>query len=391
MLQKFTVNNFKSLVNVTYEPGVANLLLGVNSSGKTNLCQALRFLSRLAQRREATIFHVWHGVTEQTPPDQARNIYFDQPTIDLGCTCELTVNDEQLTFVYSLVIRPDGPFSIETETLYVSGGAFGVETVTLLENKAGEIRLLDEDSYLQGLDLDACYQDTTMHNSATMLSLLYDKRANRRAMAFRRYLTAWQYYDLAPGCLRDDRFDSHADVLRPDGSNLTSVLFRFKSIDKQRYQRLVELVQSVDQRVAALDFATVGNYIQMELVDAQGHRFNMSSISDGTLRFMALCYIVLDNARMRHPPLTIIEEAEGSLYARNLEPLFELFDLSGAGGQYIFTSHSSYFIELFGTHLDNVIVMQDQGTHSALITPDPVQMRAYVGDTPLSEWRFKRA
>lgn len=61
MLRKFTVNNFKSLINVAYEPGAVNLLIGVNNSGKTNLCQALRFLSRAAQEH-GTLFDAWQGV-----------------------------------------------------------------------------------------------------------------------------------------------------------------------------------------------------------------------------------------------------------------------------------------------------------------------------------------
>ena len=45
MLQEFRVDNFKSLINVVFKPREINLLIGRNNSGKTNLCQALRFVS----------------------------------------------------------------------------------------------------------------------------------------------------------------------------------------------------------------------------------------------------------------------------------------------------------------------------------------------------------
>ena len=45
MLQEFRVDNFKSLINVIFRPQAVNLLLGMNNSGKTNLCQALRFVA----------------------------------------------------------------------------------------------------------------------------------------------------------------------------------------------------------------------------------------------------------------------------------------------------------------------------------------------------------
>jgi predicted ATPase len=385
MLCKFTVNNFKSLVNVTYEPGGVNLLIGVNSSGKTNFCQALRFLSQLAHTRGKAIFRIWQDVTERTPPNLARNLYVDHPTMDLGCTCELTVDGQALTFRYALTIRPEGAFSVQAETLQVSGGAHGADGVTLLQNKAGRIRLLDEERYLRGVSPNDCYQDAVMQNSATMLSLLYDKGANRRAIAFREYLTGWQFYDMAPHRLRGDRLDPQADVLKPDGANLVSALFHLKKYNEDCYRRLIELVKTVEPRLDALDFTTIGDYVQMELVDTQGHRFSVPSISDGTLRFMALCYVILSNACQRIPALIVIEEPEGGLYVPALGALFEMLDASGVGGQYIFTSHSLYLVALLDAHLENVIMVQDQGTHSTLTRPDLAETCEYLAKIPVDK------
>jgi predicted ATPase len=386
MLCKFTVNNFKSLINVTYEPGAVNLLIGVNNSGKTNLCQALRFLSRTARKQEETLWSIRHDVIGSDWP--MHNVYFDHPTIDLGCTCELMVDGETLTFHYSLKLLAVIPIQLGTERLQAFGGPFGSGGTTLLENEAGEIRLLNEERYLKGDPPDACYQDTTAEKIATMLSRLHDWRANQRAIAFREYLAGWQYYDLDPRRLRDDRFDSQAWVSL-DGSNLASVLFHLKNRDERRYRRLLELVQKIERRLDALNFTTVGERIQMQLTDIQDHRFDLASISNGTLRFMALCYIILNNARQSSPPLTIIEEPENGLYVRYLKPLFELIDPTGANGQYIFTSHSPYFIDLFDAYLENVMLMEDRGTYSALIRPDPAQVRKYLEEMPLGELHFR--
>ena len=45
MLKEFRVDNYKSLINGVFRPQGMNLLLGMNNSGKTSLCQALQFLS----------------------------------------------------------------------------------------------------------------------------------------------------------------------------------------------------------------------------------------------------------------------------------------------------------------------------------------------------------
>ena len=153
MLRQFTVNNFKSLINVTYEPGAVNLLVGTNNSGKTNLCQALRFLGQAA-REQGTLFDAWQDVK-----GSGKNVYFDHPTIDLSCTCELAVDDELLKLHYSFSLRaiPPGPFAIDTEQLQISGGSFGSGGVILLKNENGRGRWLNEDRYLQNEPLDTCY------------------------------------------------------------------------------------------------------------------------------------------------------------------------------------------------------------------------------------------
>lgn len=389
MLRKFTVNNFKSLINVTYEPGAVNLLVGVNNSGKTNLCQALRFLGQ-AVREQRALFDAWQDI-KGSKSILVENVYFDHPTVDLGCTCELTVDGKLSRFYYSLSLHAvsPGPLAVVTEQLQISGGPFGAEGVTLLENRDGEVRLLDEGRYLKSGPLAACYQGITTNVNTTMLSHLHDWQVNQRAMAFRNYLGGWQYYDLEPCRLRDDSFDSQADTLSPDGSNLASALFNLKNRDERRYRRFIELVQKVEQRLDALNFTIAGERIVMVLTDAQDHSFGISGASNGTLRFMALCYVVLNNARQSNPPLTIIEEPENGLYARYLKPLFELIDPTGAGGQYVFTSHSPYFIDLFDACLENITLMQDRGTYSALLKPDPVQVRKYLEEMPLGELHFR--
>lgn len=378
MLRQFTVNNFKSLINITYEPGAINLLIGVNNSGKTNFCQALCLLSQTARRQEA--------LSRNWP---AANVYFDHPTVDLGCTCELSEAGETLTFHYSLALRTAPPMGLVTEQLQISGGPFGSGNTVLLENEAGRVRLLNEEQHLSGKSVDDCYQSVTTYNTATALSFLNDRQANQRAIAFRDHLAAWQYYDLEPRRLRDDRFDPQADVLSFDGANLASVLFNLKNRDERRYRRLIELAQKLDRRLDALNFTTFRERIQMELTDTQDHRFSPASASSGTLRFMALCYIILNNTRQSNPPLTIIEEPENGLYVRYLKPLFELIDPMGSSGQYIFTAHSPYFIDLFDGYLENITLMKDRETYSALLKPDPARLRQYLADMPLGELHFR--
>ena len=51
MLTKITIRNFKSLANVEVELGQVNLFVGANGSGKSNLLEALSFLSSAVDGR----------------------------------------------------------------------------------------------------------------------------------------------------------------------------------------------------------------------------------------------------------------------------------------------------------------------------------------------------
>jgi predicted ATPase len=319
------------------------------------------------------------------------NVYFDHPTLDLSCTCDLIHQTSTLTFHYTLNLNAESALIIDPtiEELRVSGGQFGSNEVTLLENKAGQVRLLNETCFLQGKPVDSCYQETKVNGINTMLSQLHDWQANGSAIAFRDYLKGWRYYDLESRRLRNDRFDPQANLLNLGGDNLASVLFRLKNSDERRYRQLLELTQNVERRLDALNFTTAGERIYMELTDERDNRFGINSASNGTLRFMALAYIILNNVRQSNPPLTIIEEPENGLYVRYLKLLFELIDSTGNGGQYIFTSHSPYFIDLFEEHIENITLMEDRGTYSALVKPDPAKVRKYLEEMPLGELHFR--
>ena len=39
--------------------------------------------------------------------------------------------------------------------------------------------------------------------------------------------------------------------------------------------------------------------------------------------------------------------------------------------------------DLFDAHLENITLMEDRGTYSALVKPDPAQMRKYLEEMPL--------
>ena len=402
MLREFRVDNFKSLINVVFEPGGANLLIGRNNSGKTNLCQALRFVSgssrfKLDEAADGTA-GMRFGMT---------SFALDKSTIDFTVRAELPRGGERLTFEYELTVSPPRPGSAETavrldhEVLRVDGGAF--DDTVLLENVSGQGRLLNEKNPGNGVSPIADgmtqavvlrdgprYVETTAPTDATMLQRLFDVEANPTANHFKRYLTGWTYYDLAPVAMRTSLRKPGEFILQPDGGNLASVLFGLKSADERRYRRLMEVVRHVEPGFDVINFlGGAENNVFMLFEDRDGHALPAANASSGTLRFLALAYVLLAQPRAVPSPLFLIEEPENGLHVGVLKTLFEMADPPPAGPQIVFTSHAPYFIDLFDDHLDGIFLFDRDKGHTSITRPDPARVKARLEDFPLGEQHFR--
>ena len=403
MLREFRVDNFKSLINIVFEPQSANLLIGRNNSGKTNLCQALRFVSGSSMLKLDEAADVVAGMRFGMT-----NVALDKSTIDFTVRAELPSGGERLTFEYELTVSPPRLGSGETavqldrEILRVDGGAF--DDTVLLENISGQGRLLHEKYSGNGASPDAdgttqpavalrdvpTYIETTAPTDATMLQRLFDFEAHPTANRFKRYLTEWMYYDLAPAAMRTSLHKPGEVVVHPDGGNLASVLFGLKSANEREYRELMKVVRHVEPGFDIINFVGGGeNNVFMFFEDRDGHALLAENASSGTLRFLALAYVLLVQPRPVPSPLYLIEEPENGLHVGVLKTLFGMADPPPAGPQLVFTSHAPYFIDLFDDHLDGIFLFDRDKGHTSITRPDAARVKARLEDFPLGEQHFR--
>lgn len=398
MLREFRVDNFKSLINVVFEPRSTNLLIGRNNSGKTNLCQALRFVSESSRLKldEAAKVATGARVGSFALPKLATDFYI---------RADLRHGRELLMFEYELTVSSGGPgetaVRLDREILRVDGGAF--KDTVLLENVSGQGRLLHEKNSGNGVSSIADgmqvvlrdaprYVETTAPTDATMLQRLFDVEANPTANYFKHYVTAWAYYDLAPAALRTSLHKPGDFVVLPDGGNLASVLFELKSANERQYRRLMEVVRHVEPGFDIINFlGGTENNVFMVFENRDRHLLPAANASSGTLRFLALAYVLLVQPRAVPSPLYLIEEPENGLHVGVLKTLFEMADPPPAGPQLVFTSHAPYFIDLFDDddHLDGIFLFDRDKGHTSITRPDPARVKARLEDFPLGEQHFR--
>ncbi len=126
--------------------------------------------------------------------------------------------------------------------------------------------------------------------------------------------------------------------------------------------------------------------------DGRGNKFGLDNVSEGTLRYLAMCYLVLTGHDERDggwAPLMMIEEPENGIFVGHLKELFGRIDPSGQQGQLVFTSHSPYFIDLFDATLEGLFILRAGETHSTLIRPDADVVRDRLGKFSLGEMHFR--
>jgi len=396
MLKRFRVNNFRSLLNVEFRPVGVNVLIGPNNAGKTNLCAAMRFLGLTASQSLEDALRTSLGETWNL-----RNVYAPERNIEIEVECSLVHERLEIDFDYSLSLGIQTKSSAYGQVLYVSrevlkatGGGFA--QTPLLENTGGDVKIAYEGwsgkpgPHPKGFVHD--HATVPLSSGTTALSELHPGMGEL-ANLFRRYLLKWSYYAFSPSCLRSPAVVRESPVLLSDGKNMTRTYFSLHNERPRLEKKTIEIIRTLEPKLDLFTYTSPDPeavYLFME--DQKGNRFSVQSISDGTLRFMAMAYLILsgkDSNSDSLPGLTIIEEPENGLYVGHLKPLFERLVAPGCRDQFIFTTHSPYFIDLFDSCLEGVHLVKPGVPSSEVRKLDPDKTKKLLEEMPLGEMHFR--
>lgn len=366
MLTKLKLHNFRTFLNADFTLQRRHLIIGKNNSGKTNLTRGIRFLGATAATDLNSAAAAWipGGIPE------ARNWNLKSDLIELRCTCELDFEGDPCEFTYDLVLKiaqqtgaasvvPPG-LRVEQEQLSLSSREFA-DTV-LLKNDGREATMLHEEQHAKG-DPEPYTPKTLSPQDATMLSKLYELDTNRRAILFRRFLSGWNYYALNPEAMRlgMQTPSTLLTPLDPRGDRLANAIFHLKNFDEMRYRKLIDHVRLIEPDLQAINFVATPDQGAVPFVARRNKSAaSWGGLSDGTLRALAIAYIVETNniAWPQASTLSIIEEPENGIYPGLLRTLFDLFEERAPEGQFIFTSHSPFFIDLFDGERECVTLLR---------------------------------
>ena len=189
--------------------------------------------------------------------------------------------------------------------------------MVLLESDGRQAHLLHESEFERTGETQTA--DTLAPRDASMLSKLYELETNPRAILFRRYLSNWLYYALSPLAMRIGwrEFPAAPQVLSSSGHNLANVLFHLKNMDESSYRWILEQVRAhMEPGLEAINFIPSPDQTPVPMIHHRLRpRASWHGLSDGTIRFLALCLVIETAARSREVPIfSVIEEPENGLF-----------------------------------------------------------------------------
>jgi len=399
VLKSLSLRNFRTCVetDITFEP--VTLLVGKNNAGKTCICQALDFLSHAVRANSLDDAARAAGMA----PREVRTRYAQGEPVLLRVESEVRRGDRELLFAYELAFEPRDVGRDPSDVLSLASERLSArvdgEEVCLLDRPGPDARVALETRPAEGHP--ALSEVAGPSARVAVIGRPTGWGDYPEVGAFVRDLASWRSYrDFSPAAMLASRQADYDPFLVRDASNLASALFALKSEDTRTFMRLIELVREIEPSIETINFVRPRpEEVYMEVEDSEGHRVYPESLSGGTLRYMALCYLALQGSMrevgrdVQRPRLISIEEPDQGLYVGQLRRLVEVLQEASKTQQTIITTHNPYLIDLFEDHPEQVrlvsrgdLALRDGTT---VTQPDEAQLGKLLESFSLGELYYR--
>ncbi len=367
MLTRLKVDGFKNLDGIDVRFGPFTCIAGPNGVGKSNFFDAIRFLSALADKPlidaalsvrggaggdvrsifrrfgETNASEMSFLVEMIIPRDgedalgqraEASMTYLqyeiilrhrdDPPWRHLG---GIELVSEQL--VHLNRTNAKGNLGFDHEKRWRDSAILGRRTSPYISTEDGVISLhADSEGGKTGGRPRKVLADSVPR---TMLSSVNNAAEHRTLVLARQEMMSWTELQLEPSALRAPDPFTALPTITSSGAHLPATLHHLAHLASQREEggdenlyarianRLSELIENVG--TVAVDVDEKRQLLNIVMTDAQGTPHPASSLSDGTLRFLALTVMEADpNPRS----LVCLEEPENGMHPRRIPAMLRL-------------------------------------------------------------------
>lgn len=354
-LDYITVTGFKSIASVEkLELRPINVIIGPNGSGKSNFIGVFSFLHEIREGRLSEYVRKTGG---------AENIlHFGSKTTH---EIKILVSFQHEVNQYELTLKPTADDDLYPANEWAN--------------------YWDKARYPQGP-----FNKSLSPLDGGREAGISDSSLTRTADWVRTRLGRWRLYHVhdtssssplrKTAKLNDNRF------LRPDGSNLPAFLYLLQ----QKYPESYSLIRRTIQRVTPFfdDFQLRPDPLNEESIRLEWkHKnsdqyFGASSLSDGTIRFIALATLFLQPEILR-PSIILVDEPELGLHPAAITKLASLVKQASLTTQVILSTQSPLLLDHFKP--EDVLVADRVDGSTQFTRLDPEKLAGWLDDYSLGQ------
>lgn len=342
MIKHIWIEHYKSLSHVNLALKDISVLVGSNSTGKSNFIDSIAFL------RDCAVHGLDHAVSERHGIDSIIQWSPTRPyNLELVARYETSYGSGHYSLKLSSKTRQ--PVILEE---------FGAWKDTDQDFETRFVRYkngvsFETDDPRKTADLNRYNrrpQEDELFVSA--LRLLPPIGAMLPFRHLHRAISDFRIYNIYPNTIRSPQKSSNEQELSSSGDNLNSVLKQMVSSksasSRAKYQEILssmaKIIPNLDRVLVRYVSGLLWPIFEVRESGGRGHQFNVSQISDGALRFLGL----LTALYQPHPPRVIaIEEPEQNIHPGALSLLAEAFKDISEEIQVITTTHSPHMLDFF--------------------------------------------
>jgi len=357
MLTRIEIDGFKTFEDFGLDLPPFLVILGPNAAGKSNLFDAIRLISRLAHKNLKEAFQELRGEVQEVFRSKPDGTISDRIRFAAEVLVEPTVRDAwgQTVELSHTRIR----YEVEIRRWRDERG---LERLIVTREQASPILIKDDEWPAGKGRMSQPFRDRYIHSArrspwlsteenagepsfeihqdgkagrtrpahtpgTTVLSSITNTTEFPHLYALREELSSWRFLHLDPAALRKPSDATDDDVLKPDGSNLASVLARIEAETTSAHQvhgALPEIaadLASVIPGVLNLAVHREEKKYRVDIATRDAPPISSRIVSDGTLRVLALLTILHDP---EHRGLICFEEPENGIHPARLGSLLEV-------------------------------------------------------------------
>lgn len=344
-LSKITIEGYKSIQSQEVVMNELNVLIGANGSGKSNFIGLFRLLRRVIEQRLRIT------VKEEGGAEKLFH-YGSKTTPAISIALDFDPN------YYHLILRPtpdDGIF--------------------IAHEFAGFRKPAFDKTYWQSIG-EGQWESSLKQIETGIPHYVYET------------LSSWRVYHFhdtsaSAGVKKTSQINDNL-FLREDASNLAAMLYRIRAEHPDHFNRIeatIRQVIPVFQEFLLRPMPERPDSILLEWRSRQSdYIFTTAQLSDGSLRFICLCTLLLQPQR---PALILLDEPELGLHPMAIQLLGGLIQKASHFSQLILSTQSADLVSCFGP--EDIIIVEQQDGVTSFKRPNQDSLKYWLEEYKLGE------